>query len=339
MGVLRRHGLSQHVMEAGAVELRGCALYATDGTRASVELPESMWGLSRKRLDPILLAEAVAAGAGVRQPARFEGLEAGVARVRNLGENRVDSVPADWVVVADGKGGIFGDRAATTGQLGLKAHFEGVVGQPGAIELFGVRGHYGGVSPIEGGRWNTAFSVPESRVRASRGDLDGLFAGILAENVTLAEKFRNARRAGTWMASPLPRFGVVRDWPAGVVPVGNAAAAIEPIGGEGMGLAMASGEMAAAALIEAGEDRGHGAVEALGRDYRKLWNRRRAACRLGAIVLSSPTVSRWGLRLLGKGRWVEGSVLEALGKRSGSRGDGVPTERRGLCDAPCNQGG
>ena len=67
---------------------------------------------------------------------------------------------------------------------------------------------------------------------------------------------RRRRRVGPWLVSPLPRFSVARRWPERVIPVGNAAAALEPIGGEGMGLALRSAELAAAALAEAIRDRG-----------------------------------------------------------------------------------
>jgi 2-polyprenyl-6-methoxyphenol hydroxylase-like FAD-dependent oxidoreductase len=108
------------------------------------------------------------------------------------------------------------------------------------LKLFGVTGHYVGVAPIEDGRSNVAFSVPAKRLEAFRGDLDALWRQLLTENPTLAERFGGAERVSDWLASPLPRFAIQRRWPEGVIPLGNAAAALEPIGGEGMGLAMRS---------------------------------------------------------------------------------------------------
>ncbi len=98
-------------------------------------------------------------------------------------------------------------------------------------------------------RWNVAFSVPAKRLQRHGNDLDELWAAMLLENRRLAERFAGARRMGGWLAAPLPRFGVARRWPAGVIPLGNAAAAIEPIGGEGMGLALKSGLMAARMIL------------------------------------------------------------------------------------------
>ena len=111
-----------------------------------------------------------------------------------------------------------------------------------------MRGSYGGLAAIEGDRWNAAFSVPAARLKQHRGDVDALFAEIARENPMLAARLAPRERVGEWLASPLPRFSVRRTWPPAVIPVGNAAAALEPIGGEGMGLAMRSAELAAQML-------------------------------------------------------------------------------------------
>src|SRR6185369_9063888 len=88
-----------------------------------------------------------------------------------------------------------------------------------------------------------------------------------------------------------PRFAVRADWPPHVIPIGNAAAAIEPIGGEGMGLALRSAELAAAYLL-AGQCTSDGAGSAgLGSDYRRLWRRRRAGYRVAGLLASQRTVA------------------------------------------------
>ena len=95
----------------------------------------------------------------------------------------------------------------------------------------------------------------------------------------LAERLDKARRVGDWLASPLPRFGIAREWPANVIPIGNAAAALEPIGGEGMGLAMRSGELAAIALDHAHRSASPLPVTRLRSEFARLWQKRRFACR------------------------------------------------------------
>lgn len=234
--------------------------------------------------------------------------------MRYLLDNRVATFATRWTIVADGKGALLPARPVATRDFGIKAHYTGVSGPRDAVELFGVRGHYVGLAPIEGGLWNVAFSVPAARLEQFRGDLDGLWAQLLSENDALADRFANATRAGGWLASPLPRFGVARRWPAGVIPLGNSAAALEPIGGEGMGLAMRSAELAAEALDECERNGRPLPVAKLRRAFDRLWKVRRVSCRALARVLSHPGVaghvidwargseslSRAGMALIGK---------------------------------------
>jgi 2-polyprenyl-6-methoxyphenol hydroxylase-like FAD-dependent oxidoreductase len=122
---------------------------------------------------------------------------------------------------------------------------------------------------------------------------------------------RGATRIGDWLASPLPRFGVRRQWPKNVIPIGNAAAAIEPIGGEGMGLAMRSAELVAEELIDAARCKRPYASKALRRRMQGLWRTRRFGCRAGAVLVSSPLTARLATRAAPRVRPV---VMKLIGK-------------------------
>jgi len=173
-----------------------------------------------------------------------------------------------------------------------------VDGPRDAIELFGTSGIYGGLAPIEQRRWNAAFSVPAPLLRQHAGNLEQLFERLVAANVTLRERMKHAERVSPWLASPLPRYAVTRDWPEGVLAVGNAAAALEPIGGEGMGLALRSAELVVEALAEADNDLAKLDRVGLMRRYNSLWRTRRAACRAAAKVVSSGRMAGAALELL-----------------------------------------
>jgi flavin-dependent dehydrogenase len=267
-------------------------------------------------MDATLLDEAGRAGATVMQAARVERIDAarGVVTVRDLTGNRVSELRSAHVILADGKSAWGEDRPPPTGDLGVKAHFTGVTGRSDTISLFGVRGHYVGLAPVEGGRWNVAMSVPAERVRGFRGRLDALFDRMMSENAGLRGRFRDAARVGDWLVSPLLRFGVRRSWPPKVIPVGNAAAALEPVGGEGMGLAMRSAELAAEA-IDAALRRGVGCdVAGLRRQFDRLWRVRRAAARAVGLMMSSPRVSRLAVGLLRHNDHLAAPALATLGK-------------------------
>jgi 2-polyprenyl-6-methoxyphenol hydroxylase-like FAD-dependent oxidoreductase len=288
--VLARAGLTERLRGFGPVELRRTVLVDACGREVVIALPRAMWGLSRSVLDDALLREAARAGARVIQPARCERIDADPPRlvVRDLDSNRVAGASPSMILVADGK------AATMTGDLGVKAHFTDVRDGPcDAITLFTLAGHYIGLAPIEDGRWNLAMSVPVSKVKLFGGDMNALFEQTLRENTGLQNRMESAVRVGDWLASPLPRFAVRREWATGVIPLGNAAAALEPIGGEGMGLAMRSAEMVADELLAAEREHRPYDAAALQRRMRRLWSRRRTACRAGAMLLSRPQVAKW----------------------------------------------
>jgi len=294
--VLRRLGLAQAARQLDPVVFTRTAVHAPNGASLSLSLPRHMWGISRVRLDTFLLDAARGSGARLLQPARCESVDRSVA-VRLLESNTIELLHADLVLVADGKGALLPSRPTPTRQFGVKAHFVNVDGPRDAIELFGVCGCYAGLAAIERNRWNAAFSVPESRLRGCDG-LDRLFAEMLAENAALRLRFRSAARVTAWLAAPLPRFSVARRFAHNIIPIGNAAAALEPIGGEGMGLAMRSAEVAAEELIAAHRAARAARAEPIRARYEPLWRLRSVACRAAALAISSPRVARIGVRVI-----------------------------------------
>ena len=316
--VLGRLDLLASLRELGAIQLRRAAIHPIHGRTVELPLPRPMLGISRRAMDDLLFSAARAAGATVLQPARCEALRPGpMVRIRDLASNEVRELRASWVIVADGKSSLLPRPPLPTRDLGIKAHFQDVDGPRDTIELFGCRGHYGGLAAIEDGLWNAAFSVPTRLLRDFRGDIDATFEQMKTQNPALHRRLRHARRVGSWLASPLPRFAVRRRWPAGVVCVGNAAAALEPIGGEGIGLALRSAELAAEALAI-------GSNPLLPYMYARLWNIRRAACRGSAVVISDPLLARLALPLLGAVESVQQCVLRAVGKDLPCCGTGAP---------------
>ena len=235
-------------------------------------------------------------------PADEDGI---CVRVRDMVSNSIEVLRSGWVIAADGKSlfssvdestdcttNLSGRTRATlraltrktrsgskasppnkratpspTDDFGIKTHFADIDGPRDAIELFSTTGTYGGLAPIESGRWNAAFSVRSEMLRESAGDLDAVFDRLVRGNSILA--VRLLRCAGL-VAGLHRRCRVSRCGGTGlphVVPVGNAAAALEPIGGEGMGLALRSAELAAEAL-DCEDDF---SASSLARAYGNLW--------------------------------------------------------------------
>ncbi|MBC7784240.1 MAG: FAD-dependent monooxygenase [Burkholderiales bacterium] len=320
--VLRRHGLEQFLIDRGAIELTRAALHSVRGT-ATLDLPAPMLGVSRSLLDGHLLDQARRAGATIVQPARAErllGVE-GSSRpalpIRDLSTNDVRDFAADVILVASGVRSLLGRTPMPSGDLGIKAHFQNVNADRQAIALFATANCYGGIAPIEvdrsgtnrsaTNRWNVAFSIPASRIKTAGRDVDAAFRAVVDTNRSLAKAMRGSDRLSDWLASPLPRYAVSDDWPTNVVPIGNSAAAIEPIGGEGMGLALRSAEIAVECVLARTQS-------TLADRYRSLWRTRRFFCRAGAILMSNPTAADAGVELLATMRNQSRSIMSLVGK-------------------------
>lgn len=321
LATLGRSGLGEVLGRLGPAELTRATLVGPDGVSATHELGLPMWGLTRRRMDTALIAEVAAAGGRVVQPARAESVVStaeGVRVVVRHEDNRIENLAADLAIVADGKSALMGDagKPAATTDLGIKAHFRGVRADSRSIHLFTLDGHYGGLAAVEDGLWNVALSVPQALVRAGGGDLAALWEGWVEGNPFLRAAFVGAERQGEFLASPLPRFAVRNRWPVRVIPVGNAAAALEPIGGEGMGLAMRSAELAAGAIVVAREG-GRGVdLVALRREFARLWRTRRPACRTVAIMMSQPAIARAVIPFSRSAESATRMVLGLMGKKS-----------------------
>ncbi len=301
MEVLDRLGLRNAQYDLRAISLKVASLHAPNGSIITIALPHVMWGISRRRFDQFLLNSALSSGVKLRQPARCEGIQSNGkdrVQVRDLFSNQIHLLQPDWLLIADGKGALLPSPAGATKDFGIKAHFEQIDGPRHAIELFGVHGCYGGLAPIEDGRWNAAFSVPRARIQQHHGDIERLFDEIIHENRALEHRMRTARRVGDWLAAPLPRFAVTNHWPNRVIPIGNAAAAIEPIGGEGMGLAMRSAELAAQMLLDSHRAGCALDLHQLRAHFNRLWQTRRFACRAAGIAFSNPRLTNFAISAL-----------------------------------------
>jgi flavin-dependent dehydrogenase len=312
--VLNRAGLLGDMLAMLPAHLTRSLLHPTDGPIIEVPLPRASMGISRSAMDVILLEAAKRAGVRVHQPARCEAINAPRVHWRNLITNELIEKQADWTIVADGKGALLNQPRKSTGDLGIKTHFANLDGPRDAIELFAGRGHYGGIAAIEGDRWNAAFSVPAKLVREHAGDLQSVFDRIIAGNRGLSQRLLNARRVGPWLASPLPRFAVSDRWQPRVIPVGNAAAALEPVGGEGMGLALRSAELACEAIIIAQRTGDHSRVQKLPREFGNLWRVRRTVCRGIAMMFSSDIVGNAVAPLVDANRQIPAALLRLAGK-------------------------
>lgn len=221
------------------------------GRIGEAPLPKPAIGVSRHRLDTLLLARAQAAGAIV---------ERGVA-VRDWFSGRVETndgrtFEPDSLFLATGKHDLRGlGRPRPQGEnqtLGLRTHLaahaalERLAG--GAIELHLFDRGYCGLVLQESGRGNLCLAVRKTRLAEAGGDPEALLRQWAAESPAFAERL--AFREGPIDAIGAVPYGwIARDTAPGVFRLGDQGAVIPSLAGEGNGIALASGILAARAQL------------------------------------------------------------------------------------------
>jgi flavin-dependent dehydrogenase len=152
------------------------------------------------------------------------------------------------------------------------------------IELHAVPAGYCGVVQVEGGLTNVCCLIRPAALQQAGGTLDRLYASMVSSNPHLQARMRNASRLDPrWITVGF--FYQTRPKPveAGIWKVGDSAAMIAPLTGDGMGMALCGAELAAETSLAA--LRGGCSWEQATAAYARRW-RHEFAPRL-----------RWGRRL------------------------------------------
>lgn len=250
-------------------------------------LPVPGLALSRGALDDVMLRTAAECGARVQSPApvrdvRYE--DYGV--IIRAGEHEPEKF--DLVVHADGAGrhDPAGPVRTRRGMIGIKCRMRTPEGLIRGVELHSARGAYFGLINVEDGVSTCAACVDNAACAAFGNDFDALLSSMWPE-------YRSAWRIEDWMACGVPARPYTSPGHVRSLRAGNAAAAVDPVGGEGIGLALWSGVEVAEAITRAAEGGLHGASlvrmqqEMRGR-YRRRLRWRLPACGLGAWALMRP---------------------------------------------------
>ncbi len=243
---LQRLDLLQTVQRLGPTALRSAHLAGRSGLALTVRLPAVAWGVSRYLLDRALLEAARAAGAEVRS---------GAVASHVVPEHRSFRVAVDghWlrsrlVIAAWGRQtlpGLRAHRPPARGRawIGVKRHYEGLP-QGEQVELYFVRGGYVGIAPVNGGRLNCSALVSQEAFRQAGNNAEGFFQAARLQNPALAGRLDGGL--------PLPDTEVAvsgvdthqRPVPWRAMPLlGDAAAMIPPLVGDGMAMALRCAEL------------------------------------------------------------------------------------------------
>ncbi len=218
------------------------------GTRqAETPLPGAAIGISRHRLDSLLVAQALRAGAALERGVGASSLEAGGAL--RLKDGTILS--PESLFLATGKHDLrgLGRTRAEAPTLGLRVRIAAhpalsrLVGE--AIELHLFEGGYAGLVLQEDGSANLCMAVRKEQLTAA-GSPVALLNSLGAAHPALGDRI--ACIAGTPhidAIAAIPYGWIGSDTRPGLFRLGDQAACIPSLAGEGNGLALASGIQAA----------------------------------------------------------------------------------------------
>ena len=216
-------------------------------------LPRPGMGLSRRRLDTLLLVEAEGLGTAVERGVIIRRVEAGTATTADGA-----TLANPTIMLAVGKHGLAGHpriapaKVAADPVIGLRLRIaasaagDRLVGE--AVELFLFDRGYAGLVRQEDGSLNLCLAVHKSRLADAALRPETLIAQWGAENPRLGERLASADPVAPIDAIASIPYG----WRAitgtdGLWRLGDQAACIPSLAGEGMGIALASAESAVAA--------------------------------------------------------------------------------------------
>ena len=220
---------------------------------AMVRLPAPAWGLSRHALDSAL-----------RQAALAQGAQFVVERIRRIDGATVYGESHEWqaesVFLATGKHDLQGagrPRQETDPALGLRLRLPAEAARTQLIghriELHLFAHGYAGIVLQEGGSANVCLALRKSLLARAEGNPRMLLDRLAAENPAFA-----ARLAGTADETPIESIGsvpygwIARGTQNGIFRLGDQAAVIPSLAGEGIAFALASGTLAAEAWLRGG---------------------------------------------------------------------------------------
>ncbi len=225
---------------------------------AEAALPFPALGLSRRALDAALLDLAAARGAAVRRGVKVQSLSrqgSALTLVTGDGEFRPHAV-----FLATGKHELRGAARAVQAprSVGFKTYLSLAPEQTGAlrgvVEVLLFEGGYAGLLLVEADAANLSLVVSADRLARAGGTWDGLLASLQAECALLARRLSGATplRPRPLAISRLPYGFIHAPGPgdlAGVYRLGDQAAVIPSLTGDGVSIALHTARRGAEALL------------------------------------------------------------------------------------------
>ncbi len=239
---------------------------------AEAELPGGAMGISRRTMDGRLRDRALSLGVEIRTGANVKAIADGEVRIADG-----SAFSADAIFLASGKHDIKGHerpRDARDPSLGLRLR---IMPDPtqraalvGTIELHLFDRGYAGIVLQEGGSANIAIALRKSRIGAAGSSPRQLLSQLGALYPCFGERIAALADDTVIDAIAAVPYGWrARTTRPGLFRIGDQAAVIPSLAGEGNGIALASGVGAANAYLDGGAAAAPGWQEAFARAARR----------------------------------------------------------------------
>ena len=246
LALLRRSGIDADAL--GAQPISQLHLVAGD-RRTLVDLPFPAAGLSRRTLDAALLAQAASEGAAIETGVIAREIDA----ERKLVRTSDNMIAGDALFLATGKHELRGAARDVPDNADPSIGFRVRLGATPAlqhalrhrIEMILFDRGYAGLILQEDGAANLCFTVAQSRLDETEGDRTRLLASLATEAPVLGERIGQGDGISGWASIARVPYGWRRSHTRpGVFRLGDQAAVIASLAGDGIAIALESAHAA-----------------------------------------------------------------------------------------------
>jgi menaquinone-9 beta-reductase len=247
-----------------SVPIRRAEFCSKRGRIRSIAFPEHGAGLSRLVLDHALWQAAQRAGARCYSHQAVLAVERGAPE----GEAAWQITPASRrvkiarrLIVTCGRWWKLSGLASPAGLenkrragewLGAKAHFRGIEAID-AVEMYFFPGGYCGLAPVEDGAYNACCLVDRNLARSCGGSAFPdfrMWISKIAGHTVLDSRLRKAVQISPTVTTAPVRPAKRASESSGILIAGDAAGFLDPFTGDGISIALHSGQLAARQLAE-----------------------------------------------------------------------------------------
>ncbi len=326
-------GVLEAVSARQPVPLTGASLASGYSQLLPVNLPGAAWGISRFAMDAALAEAAVSYGCELWQKATVTSVQRNddtSMMVQGRRHGTLFSVEAWLVIIASGRSGgakLPPKRVLTRADswsqcVGVKAHYLNV-DMPNRVELCMYPGGYVGINPVEDGRVNVCLLVQTDAFQQNGGSPLAALSHS-AESTRLGERLEGAVidsesvctvAAVDTQRTPEPIWN-------GSICIGDTAAMIPPLCGDGMAMALRSAELVVPLTVRFLD--GKLSYSELLLTYRQVWQKEfRLRLRVGRRLQTLLGLPLAGTALIAAGKYLPG-LVDYLGQATRGSVDDAP---------------